>query len=289
MELRVNSADGQSLGRFPPTGYLDLPAVPRDAILLLTEVRESGTPAVLASARLAVQSGNCNEQAIAAGGIVNGASASPLSIAPGSVATAKGTRLAAGVAQAGALPLPETVGGVRVLLGELACGISYVSPGQVNFVVPEGLAAGRYTLSIGGARAEVIVTPVSPGIFTLAGNGLGWPVVSVSALLKDGGVRAVPALDCTGNGCQGLPLALPADTAQVYFVLYATGIRNARTLAANIGTVAAEVLFAGASQFPGVDQLNLRVANPPALGGAQKLRLIADGVAANEVDLEFTQ
>ena len=48
------------------------------------------------------------------------------------------------------------------------------------------------------------------------------------------------------------------------------------------------VYFGAADQFPGVDQLNLRIANATTLQGLVKIRIRTEGIDANSVDLMFT-
>jgi len=73
--------------------------------------------------------------------------------------------------------LPVTLGGVSVTVSGRAAGLYYVSPRQINFLVPAGLAPGAASLEIrtGPARytVEVSVGTAAPGVFTWSGTGLG--------------------------------------------------------------------------------------------------------------------
>jgi len=80
---------------------------------------------------------------------------------------------------------------------------------------------------------------------------------------------------------------LPETTTELYVVLYATGFRNLRSATATLGSSNGEILYAGPSQFPGVDQINIKVSRIDALVGRQLLTLTADGQSANTVELLF--
>ena len=57
-------------------------------------------------------------------------------LAPGSLGAIFGLNLAAQAVTAPSLPLPTTLGGVRVLVNGSPAPIHYVSPGQITFQVP---------------------------------------------------------------------------------------------------------------------------------------------------------
>lgn len=75
------------------------------------------------------------------------------------------------------LPLPRTLGGVRVYVAEIECGLFYTAPNQVNFHVPSlppGLHAARITTQDGRTMfGDVLINENAPGIFTADGTGQG--------------------------------------------------------------------------------------------------------------------
>jgi uncharacterized protein (TIGR03437 family) len=73
------------------------------------------------------------------GGIVNAASFQESALASGTVATIFGTGLAAAETSASAVPLPVSLGGVRVYVEGRLAPLFYVSPTQINFQMPQGL------------------------------------------------------------------------------------------------------------------------------------------------------
>jgi uncharacterized protein (TIGR03437 family) len=106
--------------------------------------------------------------------IVNGASfKASFPVSPGSWASAFGNFASVGITtetQNGVLPVPTTLGGVQVLVNNVAAPLNYVGPSQINFVVPAGTAEGKHPLKITVSNLTTFdgfinVWPVSPGIF----------------------------------------------------------------------------------------------------------------------------
>jgi len=68
-------------------------------------------------------------------------------IAPGSIAVAFGGEGFTTVTEeARALPLPDTLARVRLLVDRSFTGLFFVSPRQINFLVPSGLTQGLHTV-----------------------------------------------------------------------------------------------------------------------------------------------
>ncbi|MCS6951245.1 MAG: hypothetical protein RMK57_11015 [Bryobacterales bacterium] len=113
------------------------------------------------------------------GGLVNGASFVAGALAPNTLATLFGSRLAWGTraitwedVEAGALPtvLPGT--GVRVLVSDRPAQIYFVSPTQVNFLIPTNLTAGEVTIQLvrdatAGPPLRVRLRETAPALFLL--------------------------------------------------------------------------------------------------------------------------
>jgi uncharacterized protein (TIGR03437 family) len=87
-----------------------------------------------------------------------------------------------------------------------------------------------------------------------------------------------------------IDLGQPGD--QVFLLLFGTGIRGRSALDA-VTTVPFfeqffEVLYAGPqSEYPGLDQVNLRIKAKPGMPGDLPLQLFIDGRSTNEVRLRF--
>jgi uncharacterized protein (TIGR03437 family) len=223
-------------------------------------------------------------------------------LAPGSVAAAIGSNLAAQTAQAtGALP--TMLGGVGVTVMDSA-GVSraaqlyLVSPGQVNYVIPAASAAGLATVSIssGGnltATGQIDIFPVAPSLFTVNPDNLA--AVNVIRVSQSGAqtFETIYQTDANGN-VTALPIDFGSATDTVYVALYGTGIRNYQhaTSATIDGQFNAPVTYAGAqSTYPGLDQVNIQLPSSLAsLKGSTTaytilVQLNVDGQASNPVTL----
>lgn len=224
--------------------------------------------------------------------VVNAATGQPI-LAPNTFATIYGRDLAFTTrqlqpsdVQGGLLPVHLPGTGVRVWVDGIAAAIWYVSPTQVNFLVPQNLLPGRdarlwLTLD-GRAGPEVLVrlAPVSPGLFLLD------PETVVAARL-DGSVLTRDA---------------PARPGQD-IVLFATGLGPTapETPYREIATSAAPLVdlprfqitlddqpvppenirYAGAApRFAGVYQINLLL--PSGLPPNPRIRIAAGGAWSPE-------
>jgi uncharacterized protein (TIGR03437 family) len=234
-------------------------------------------------------------------GIVNtsGASFLPGPIAPASIVAAFGTNLTSGTAAATGDPssLPVTLANTTVTVKD-SLGVPrfaplyYVSPTQINYLVPPLTALGPATVEVssptGVSSAKVTVTPVSPGLFTANSSGLA----AASGIQVDGNNQSgfnVEYTDPTSGNVLPVPIYLGPSYEQTYLVLYATGLRNRSSLdsvVVTVGGVYTPALYAGPqSQYPGLDQLNIQIPHSLAGAGSVNIQVTADGIAANPVNV----
>jgi uncharacterized protein (TIGR03437 family) len=172
----------------------------------------------------------------------------------------------------------------------------YVSPSQINFVVPEGTAAGTATFTITGGAAAITTTgpvqEVAPTLFSMSGNGKGVPAASAIQIQSANSQvqTLVPVFQCEASGCAATPISLTAS-ASTYLVLYGTGIRNRSSLSnvtATINGVSVPVLYAGPQpSFEGLDQVNLALPLSLSGSGEANIVLTADGQTANVVTIDI--
>ena len=125
------------------------------------------------------QAADLNSPDYTAAGIVNSADNRPGPLAPNTIASLYGVRLSyvtRGLTpddiRGGLLPtvLPGT--GVHVLVGNMPAGLYYVSPNQINFLVPANLLPGPSTVQVvldahSGPLVNVTLAPAAPGLFQL--------------------------------------------------------------------------------------------------------------------------
>ena len=223
------------------------------------------------------------------------------SLAPGTIASAFGTGLSPATVSANSATLPQSLGGVTVTVMD-SSGVARpaqlfsVSPGQVNFVMPDSTAGGNAIVSVssGGNKVASSVTTISaiaPALYTANGNGTGAAAALFTHAFADGTVTSGVTYACTASGCLPATVDLGGPGDQVGLTLYGTGIRNRSSLggvSVMIGNEPGTVTFAGAQgQFAGLDQVNVIV--PADLKGRGRLTLVltVDGQAANPVHVSF--
>ncbi len=193
---------------------------------------------------------------------------------------------------------PTTLGGIRIEFEDptgrrYPARLLYVSPGQVNLLVPDGLALGRGQILVNlegrtTLRLNTLITPSAPGIFTVDGQKI--PTALVSLLRRDGSLTQQFTFRCLlGEPCRPEPIVLPEDTTEAVLTLYATGVRaQASTALALIGDQFVDVLYAGAQpEFLGLDQINLRLPLTLRQRGTFALVFRTREAAAQTVELNF--
>ncbi len=216
-----------------------------------------------------------------------------------SIAAAFGSELATGIEVANSLPLPTSLAGTTVRVRDSAgnerlAPLFFVSPSQINYLVPPGTAAGPATVTIISGSGVIStgglsVASVAPGIFAANSNGQGAPAAVALRLRQDGSqvFEPVAVFDQQRNQFVTKPIDLGAETDQVFLILFGTGLRGHQSLStvtASVGGVNSEVLYAGAqNDFVGLDQINLRLSRSLAGRGEVDLVITVDGKTANTV------
>ncbi len=219
----------------------------------------------------------------------SGSAAAPEVVSPGSYISIYGTNLtASGAASATTVPLPTTLNGTQVSLGGIPMPLNYAATGQINAIVPQGLAPNAtYPLVVtlqSGAQStplSLFVGEYQPGVYTLNQTGVGAGVVT-NALTYALNTSSSPAhagdyltIYCTGLGAvlgqQGQ--AAPADgaAAPLSFVYNVTA-----QVTATIDGMPATVTFAGLTpSLVGLYQVNVLVPNGVTPGNTVPLTITA--------------
>lgn len=218
-----------------------------------------------------------------------------------SMAAAFGENLANGTASATALPLPTTLVGTTVKVKdaegtERNAPLFFVSPGQINYLLPAGTSAGVASITVRkgdviAATGTLPVTSVAPGLFSANASGAG-VAAAVALRVRANGSQSIEALsrfDQESGRFVGLPLDLGPEGEQVFLILFGTGFRGRSALeavTATIGDEEAEVLFAsGLAGFAGLDQANVRLPRSLAGKGEVSVLLTADNRSTNAVTI----
>ena len=220
-------------------------------------------------------------------------------VAGESIAAAFGANLADGVAAAASLPLPTTLGGVTLKVKdsegvERDAPLFFVSPGQINYLIPVGSSVGPASVAVfknGAAVASgaVLVTETAPGLFTANGGGGGVP--SAYALRVRGDAQIVEPLlryDDAQKQFVPAPIDLGPEGDLVFLVLFGTGFHSttASEVVVTVGGENAQVFYAGAApDFAGVDQSNVLLPRSLAGKGDVNISLIANNRSANDVTI----
>lgn len=235
-------------------------------------------------------------------GIVSAASFATTAFAPDSISAVFGLNLATGTLAATATPLPTTLLNAKVTVTDRngtarLAPLFFVSPGQINYLVPTGTVAGNATIKVEDGTGFIStgmlnVETVAPGLFTANANGQGVPAAVLLRVLANGQQRFEPVaeFDRTTNRFVPVPIVVNNPGEQVVLVLFGTGIRGRSALNRVTATVNREQLpvdFAGVQGLAGLDQINLLLPERLAGVGATTLSLSVDGKASNTVQLNF--
>jgi uncharacterized protein (TIGR03437 family) len=234
-------------------------------------------------------------------GEVTSGAASTSTVAPDALASLYGSNLASKAAQANSQPLPTTLGGVTLSVTDSTgttreAPLLYVSPGQINFMVPDGTASGAASIAVStGSTTQtfpMIVATVAPALFSANGSGTGVAdATAIATQANDPTLQSpVPVFECGSSGCSAIPISLGVDTP-VYLTLYGTGIRSRSSLAnvsVTIGSITLPALYAGPSPaFSGLDQVNVLLPLSLRGSGQAGVKLTVDGQVSNAVMIDI--
>ena len=276
----LHAASGRTINTI--SGHRDGPGsteCPGNALYPLLPAIRTGVQALLAGARSPLAA-------------VSAASFREIPLAPESIVAAFGLGLASATRVAESTPLPNALAATSVTVRDSAgaekpAPLFFVSPQQINLLLPAGLASGPATLLATNAEGAVslgsiAIAPVAPALFSAAANGRGRPA-AVLLRIKANGAQSYESIET--------PIDLGPDADQVFLVAYGTGLRGRASLsavAARIGGLPVETLYAGpvAGLF-GLDQINLRLPRALAGRGQVDLELSIEAVAANTLQLSF--
>ena len=190
------------------------------------------------------------------------------------------------------IDLPTSLGNVSVRVTDSQgqtwpAQLFYVSPVLINYLVPAGTALGWAGIEVvrGSqvvARDGILITSVSPGIYTANGSGSGVPLAFTLRFPSAGPVTQEFVFDANAAA---IPIDLGPATDQVFLILYGTGLRGAAGATAEIGGIQVGVAGPVAlDQFAGLDQANLGPLPRSLIGRGQvEVKFMVDGKPANAV------
>ena len=171
----------------------------------------------------------------------------------------------------------------------------YVSPGQINFLIPPGTSTGAATVSVMNGTSSTVVSTVqiqaaAPGLFTANENGQG--VISATAyhtVIPTTLAIPIPVYQCLDapGSCVTVPISLGVDVV-AFVTVNATGLRGRSSDAAvqlTVGgqKVAIQSINALDDNGPsaGIDQLFFPVPLSLRGSGEVDMALTVDGTISN--------
>ncbi len=231
---------------------------------------------------------------------VSSASYAGAVLSPESIVTAFGNKLASSVMIASGV-LPTELAGTKVKVTDGAgverlASLFFVSPTQINYLIPAGTALGEATITISSAsgdlsREKLRIVHVTPGLFSADASGRGLAAAAILRVKTDGrqSFEPVAQFDAAQSRFAPVPVDLGAESDQVFLLLFGTGLRHRSSLSTvgvKIGGTDATVSYAGAqNDFAGLDQLNVLLPRTLAGRGETDILLTVDGKSANPVKL----
>jgi len=226
------------------------------------------------------------------------ASFHPLTAA-GAIVSGFGEGFAPGIDVAVRLPLPTELAGTGIRIVDARgvtrmAGLFFVSPGQMNYLVPPESSTGVAKMEVlrGGQKAaegQLLIERSAPGLFSANGNGRG-VAAGIAITVRPDGTQIAQVIFNTTQP-EGSRAAVPVviGEGQVFLSLFGTGMRNVSSATARVGGEPVGVAGpAPSGEFAGVEQINLGPL-PGSLAGRGEVdvNVVADGIAANVVTVRF--
>lgn len=227
---------------------------------------------------------------------VSAASFEAYPLAAEQIVAAFGNDLALATLAAQTLPLPTTLGGASVTITdsqgiERMAGLFFVSPTQINYLLPAELAEGvaRVTISANGKTSIglIDVAPTAPSFFTANADGRGLAAAVLLRVRGDGSqsYESVARFDPALNRFVAVPIEFGEPDEQLFLLLFGTGLRHHKgSIQAQTGGIETASPVVGAvSGFVGLDQLNLSLPRSVAGRGEVSIQVRFGDQAANSI------
>jgi uncharacterized protein (TIGR03437 family) len=207
--------------------------------------------------------------AYTASGIVNAATQLPGGFAPNSIATLYGSDLsftthALTPAELDRFDLPLSLEGVTVYVNGQPANLFYVSPGQINFLIPYEITTSTATVSVlrnstAGPKVTIPLAVTSPAFFQWNGNLAVAEHVDGSLVSPDAPAHPgdVIVLFAAGLGRTSSDMSSGYIPRAASSILY---LSQLRVLLNGTACPASRILYAGVTPgFAGLYQINLRL------------------------------
>ncbi|HMY76596.1 MAG TPA: hypothetical protein PLQ88_32555, partial [Blastocatellia bacterium] len=118
-------------------------------------------------------------------------------VAPDSIAAAFGRNLATKVEIAATQPLPKSLAGTTLKVNGEAAQLFFVSPDQINFLVPSGTTAGEADVVVTSgdgtvSAGKVRIAQAAPALLTADAGGRGPLASTLLRIKRNGELRYEP-------------------------------------------------------------------------------------------------
>jgi uncharacterized protein (TIGR03437 family) len=216
-------------------------------------------------------------------------------VAPGAIASAFGSQLALQTAIAATQPLPTSLAGSTVRVNGGLASLFFVSPGQINFLIPLGTPPGLASVEAQSgdgviSRGTVEVVPVAPGLFTANSDGRGALAAQLVRVVGSN-LRYEPLAQLSSGTFVTRPVEFGPESESLFLIFYLTGLRLADPAAVRVALGGEDYTpsFVGpAPGFAGLDQINLPLPRTfPARGRLSIVVKIAGAGASNDGEIEI--
>jgi uncharacterized protein (TIGR03437 family) len=146
--------------------------------------------------------------------------------------------------------------------------LQFVSPGQINFVVPQNLGAGMSTVMVNnGSQTQsgtMIAGQAGPGVFATNGMGMG------EGAMLNGMMWSLGPFSTTTNG------------QPTYVAMYVTGLDPSTKPVVTIGGIPVDVMwFGNAPGYAGLQQINFMLPSGMAGVGRAPVTVTSNGQVSN--------
>ncbi len=236
------------------------------------------------------------------GAIVSAADFDPAALSPGSIASIFALGLSDTVFIAAPPKTESPLGGKSVTVRDSrgvthSAGLYYVSPNQINLVIPPDTAPGLATIDVIQGSSSILsltaqVSPVAPALFSSNGRGRGAAAGFLVTSDSGGNTRTQPLFSCDTTGsCTPNPVNL-GGVQQAFLELFGTGIGGVSdqgSVSVMVGGVAGVVTYAGKQgTYPGLDQVNVQFPVSQLRGrGVSNVTISVGGKISNSVQANF--
>jgi uncharacterized protein (TIGR03437 family) len=166
---------------------------------------------------------------------------------------------------------PLELDGVKVTVAGVAAQLTYISPTQINFVLPNNISTAdlvEVVVNNNGkiSRGRVKVLDASPAVLTTTGDGAGRALVKCGRVNTDGSIVLSDP-----------PCSVGTEANPNIIRVFGTGWRNADKVVLKIGDVELTNTFAGgqpssSGSTPGIDIIDAKLTQ--ALAGKTDVDVI---------------